>query len=80
MSHRWLLMLYPRRWRERYGDECLLMLEAQGMSIAVFLDVLAWGIQRLRLHSHQAKAAVTVLALAAFYGISFVATWMAFQT
>ena len=40
---------------------------------------ISFGIQGLRLHSHQAKAAVMALALAVFYGISFVATWMAYQ-
>ncbi len=162
MSVRWLLALYPRGWRERYGEEFLALLETEPASIRGLVDVLAgaidarlhrdypltaalteegtmfreciedvsgfaaalkqfgapivvllayvavwlwlttlWGrtpvteafqyaalwailsislgIQGLRLHSHQAKAAVMALALAVFYGISFVATWAAYQ-
>ena len=165
MSLRWVLTLYPRRWRDRYGEEFLALLESQPVSIGVIgviVDVVAgaidarlhrdyplatasseeatmfreciedgsgfaaalrqfgapivvllayvavwlsltalWGqtpvteafqyaalwailsvslgIQGLRLHSHQAKAAVMALALAVFYGISFVATWAAYQ-
>jgi hypothetical protein len=157
-----VLALYPRRWRERYGEEFLALLESQPSSIGGFVDVLAgafdarlhsdyplavasseeatmfreciadgsgfsaalrqfgapivvllayvavwlwltalwgetpattafqyaglsailftsWGIQGLRLHSHPAKAAVMALALAVFYGLSFVAIWAAYQ-
>jgi Clp amino terminal domain, pathogenicity island component len=35
-----LLWLYPRRWRHRYGDEFLAVLEERGVSVTVLLDVL----------------------------------------
>jgi hypothetical protein len=37
---RWLLWLYPRRWRRRYGDEFLALVEERGFSAALVLDVL----------------------------------------
>jgi hypothetical protein len=162
MSLRWVVRLYPRRWRQRYGEEFLALLESQPSSFALLVDVLAgaidarlhrdyslaaapaeeitvfrkciqdgssfaaaveqfgapivvllacvavwlwltarwgetpattafqyaglsavfftsWGVQGLRLHSHGAKAAVMALALVVFYGISFLATWAAYQ-
>jgi hypothetical protein len=162
MSGDWLLRLYPRSWRARYGEEFRHLLASQTLSIGVIVDVLAgaidarlhrdyplaassmeegrmfretqdgssgfgaavrlfgapiavlltyvavwlwltalwgetpataafqyaalgavlfisWGIQGLRLHSHQAKAGVMVLALAVSYAISYAATWVAYQ-
>lgn len=38
---RWLLRLYPRRWRERYGDEVEEVVESMGLSPAVALDLVA---------------------------------------
>jgi hypothetical protein len=46
---RWLLRLYPRRWRERYGDEFLALVEERGVSIGALLDVLR-GALDARLH------------------------------
>jgi hypothetical protein len=37
---RWLLHLYPRRWRRRYADEFLALLENQPHSLRVGLDIL----------------------------------------
>ena len=37
---KWLLWLYPRRWRRRYSDEFLAVLEERGFSLMVVLDVL----------------------------------------
>jgi hypothetical protein len=37
---KWLLWLYPRRWRSRYGDEFLVLLEQRGVSPTMLLDVL----------------------------------------
>ena len=36
----WLLWLYPRRWRRRYADEFLALMEARPLSPSVVLDVL----------------------------------------
>jgi len=44
MSIGWLMTLYPRRWRDRYGEEFLVLLESQPASIGVFVDVLAGAI------------------------------------
>jgi hypothetical protein len=37
---KWLLLLYPARWRRRYGDEFLDLLEHQPLSPRVGLDIL----------------------------------------
>jgi hypothetical protein len=162
MKGQWVVALYPRRWRERYGEELRELIAAEGLSIALVLDVLAgaidawihreyplvlaanekegpsmsslfaasdsgrsawdvlaplgvllayvvvwltsravWGdtpateaftyaglgaacmaayaIQSLRRHSHAAKAALIAISLVVFYGISLLATWMAYQ-
>ncbi len=46
---KWLLWLYPPRWRRRYGDEFLAVLEERGLSPMVLLDVLR-GALDARLH------------------------------
>src|SRR5688572_21667426 len=38
---RHLLRLYPRQWRARYGDEFLALLEREGTTSRVVLNVLA---------------------------------------
>jgi hypothetical protein len=40
----WLLRLYPRLWRRRYGDEVALMLAEQGFSLATSVDLIAGAI------------------------------------
>ncbi len=46
---RLLLLAYPRRWRERYGDEFLALLEAQPLTWRVRINVLRSGLgERLR--------------------------------
>src|SRR5688572_6147871 len=41
MKPRTLLKLYPRPWRERYGDEFLALLEKEGTRPGVVVNVLA---------------------------------------
>jgi hypothetical protein len=36
---RWLLRLYPARWRQRYGDEFLALIDNQPLSWDVVLDI-----------------------------------------
>lgn len=36
----WVLRLYPRAWRARYGDELAALLEGQPISFAMHLDLL----------------------------------------
>ena len=44
-----LLLAYPRRWRERYGDEFLALLEAQPLTWCTCVNVLRSGLgERLR--------------------------------
>ena len=40
----WLLKLYPRRWRQRYGREVADLMAAQPISIATVVDVIAGAI------------------------------------
>jgi Clp amino terminal domain, pathogenicity island component len=37
---KWLLWLYPRRWRSRYADEFVAVLEGRGFSLLVLVDIL----------------------------------------
>lgn len=39
MSLRWVLRLYPRAWRERYGDELLALLESEPLNARTVRDV-----------------------------------------
>jgi hypothetical protein len=40
----WLLNLYPRRWRRRYGEEFRALLGAQPFSIGAMIDVISGAI------------------------------------
>jgi hypothetical protein len=40
----WLLKLYPRAWRRRYGDEVATLVTGQPFSIAVVIDLIAGAI------------------------------------
>lgn len=46
---KWMLRLYPARWRERYGEEFYTVLSSQRASFGLVLDVLA-GALDARLH------------------------------
>jgi hypothetical protein len=41
---KWLLQLYPARWRERYGEEFGAVLASQRASVGMVLDVLGGAI------------------------------------
>ena len=36
----WILKFYPRRWRERYQEEMLAVLEQHTISLSTILDLL----------------------------------------
>jgi hypothetical protein len=36
---KWLIHLYPKKWRQRYGDEFLYILENRNLSIKEVIDV-----------------------------------------
>jgi len=52
----WLLHLYPRLWRRRYGDEVAAMLAEQRFSLATAVDLIAGAID-VRLHPSVTMAA-----------------------
>jgi hypothetical protein len=54
----WLLKLYPRIWRQRYGDEVAQLLAGRGFSLAVAVDLVAGAID-VRLHPSATLAAAT---------------------
>jgi hypothetical protein len=66
-----LLRLYPAAWRERYGEEFAAVLENQGTSIGMVLDVLAGAVdahihpqvQSSQLKSHQGEDVMTLAML-----------------
>lgn len=38
-SKHWLIRLYPKAWRERYGDELLDLIEAEGVGLPLYYDI-----------------------------------------
>ena len=54
----WLLRLYPRPWRRRYGAEVAELLAARGFSLAVAIDLIAGAID-VRLHPAATMAAAS---------------------
>jgi hypothetical protein len=54
----WLLKLYPRIWRRRYGDEVADMLADRGFSLRVAIDLVAGAID-VWLHPSVTLAAAT---------------------
>jgi hypothetical protein len=61
---RWLLLLYPRRWRRRYGDEFLALIQDRGVSSSVIFDVLRGALDAW-LHPHLGAAPAPVSAASA---------------
>jgi hypothetical protein len=70
-----LLRMYPRAWRERYGDEFLALLASEPQTPRLVLDVLAGALDarlNARLGTRVAKpAAVASRGLALIGGLSF---------
>ena len=58
---RWLLRLYPRIWRERYGAEVEEMLSGHAFSLRVAIDLMAGAIDT-RLHPSATLAAAVAAA------------------
>jgi hypothetical protein len=56
VNGRWLVRLYPRAWRERYGEELLALLEQLPASPRVLLDAL-FGAADAHLHPRLVPAA-----------------------
>ncbi|MDP9477186.1 MAG: hypothetical protein M3R38_16165, partial [Actinomycetota bacterium] len=52
---RWLLLLYPRPWRRRYGDEFLALIADLGAAPRVVLDGVLGAIDA-HLHPHRPAA------------------------
>ncbi len=44
----WLVRLYPKPWRARYGDEFAAILEAQRPSVGLLVDVIAGALDARR--------------------------------
>ena len=59
MNGRWLLRLYPRAWRDRYGAEMSAMLEQMRLTPAAIIDLVAGAIDA-RVAPHVAAAPRTV--------------------
>jgi ABC-type transport system involved in cytochrome bd biosynthesis fused ATPase/permease subunit len=53
----WILRLYPRPWRRRYGDEVAAMLEGRGFSFGTAVDLIAGAID-VWLHPSATMAAL----------------------
>jgi len=62
-----LLSLYPKAWREQYGEEYAALLEDTGMSVATVLDVAKVGCL-LRLRAYEKS--LIIIAAASLYALS----------
>lgn len=60
---KWLVRLYPRVWRQRYGDEFLVLLEQDHLTLLGIVDILM-GALKVRLDPARAGGRPTVSALA----------------
>ncbi len=56
---RWLVRLYPQRWRNRYGQELEAMLEQSRPSLRIAVDLVA-GALDARLHSQLTSEGVVM--------------------
>ena len=61
--------LYPRRWRERYGDEFAALLEDTGSSAGIVGNVLAGAIT-MQMEQAKKAAGLTILALLSIFAAS----------
>ena len=57
----WVLRLYPRDWRARYGDELLAVLEQQDVTVITILDLMV-GALDATLHRKDFITGVTSVA------------------
>lgn len=60
MKHRWLLLLFPRAWRERYGDEFDALLDDLGGGPSVLADVLLAALRARSARSQGARTRVVI--------------------
>ncbi|MBB4826984.1 hypothetical protein HNO89_004275 [Sporosarcina luteola] len=67
---KWLVYLYPKSWRKRYGDELIEVLRQTGCSFRILLDLLsgiidAWNIELTEkdLYGYRISQIVVVVAL-----------------
>jgi hypothetical protein len=58
MDMKWLVGLYPERWRARYGDEFRALLEEEPASPSLLIDVI-----RGALHAHAAQQPAGVIPM-----------------
>lgn len=66
ISSRRLVRLYPRQWRQRYGDEFALLLEATPWSLALVANVV-WGAARQQLRTRTGRLVLSpIIAFAAW--------------
>lgn len=75
---KWLIHLYPRSWRDRYGDEFAALLEDCPTRPQTFLDVVRgcldahWTAGRLRKDLRMLRYALLALAAVVVFVVSFI--------
>jgi hypothetical protein len=76
MKSRWLLRLYPRAWRERYGDEFLSLLESRPLGVAQIIDIVRSSFsEHLRGGVNASRVGVHVRTVLGCYFLSHVIWW-----
>jgi len=77
MKSRWLLRLYPRVWRERYGDEFLSLLESRPLGVAQIIDIVrSSSSEHLRGGVNASRVGINVRTVFGYYFIAHV-LWFA---
>jgi hypothetical protein len=76
MKSRWLLRLYPRVWRDRYGDEFLSLLESRPLGATQIIDIVRSSFsEHLRGGVNASRVGVHVRTVLGWYFLSHVIWW-----
>jgi hypothetical protein len=76
MKSRWLLRLYPRVWRDRYGEEFLSLVESRPLGVAQILDIVRSSFsEHLRSGVNASRVGVQVRTVLGWYFLSHVIWW-----
>ena len=64
---RWLLRLYPRAWRERYGNELTHLVDETGLSLGAAVDVTRGAINEWAVVARDALHGGTTMVIGPAY-------------
>lgn len=74
----WVLRLYPRDWRERYGDELLAVLEQQDVTFITVLDLIVGALDATLHRKDFIKGVMSVTKVLFTGGLAACLGWFAY--